>query len=408
MTLQMSYKEERRFTRSVLGGEEIENASPAPVSNTKTKVMVTPFTNYLVGATLLLFGSSPAATAPATAAAASASTPTKVGGGVKRSLRSVADAEIPAAPASSTIATVGGERKRKPLSTQRIPFAGGKGTHSVLSVLAGAHSIGEGFLGFLTMEESNALRCVCKEFREAVMDFPWMDFVTYLGGDLKVWREAFPAARAVNVSDRRDLVDSDFVHIRGDARARLHTVNMMSCSGVTDAAFVHLRGIHTLNMSRCNQATIMDAAFVHLRGIQSLNMFCCNQATITDAAFVHLRGIQVLDMAYCRQITDAAFVHLRGIKTLNMWGCKQATITDAAFVHLRGIQDLNMPYCNHVTITDAALEHLGGIQTLNMHGCRLFSDAALVHLRGIRFLMADQRNHHSLARLEIYYSTQIK
>ena len=35
----------------------------------------------------------------------------------------------------------------------------------------------------------------------------------------------FPAARAVNVSERDDIVDADFVHIRGDARARLHIVN---------------------------------------------------------------------------------------------------------------------------------------------------------------------------------------
>ena len=66
-----------------------------------------------------------------------------------------------------------------------IPFAGGEGTHSVLSILDGAHSIGEGFLGFLTMKESNALRGVCVEFREAVMDFPWMDRKSHIKGSLR-------------------------------------------------------------------------------------------------------------------------------------------------------------------------------------------------------------------------------
>lgn len=51
-------------------------------------------------------------------------------------------------------------------------------------------------------------------------------------------------------------------------------------------------------MSDCRQIT--DAAFVHLRGIQSLDMFMCKQGSITDAAFVQLRGIQKLNMTACK------------------------------------------------------------------------------------------------------------
>ena len=97
---------------------------------------------------------------------------------------------------------------------------------------------------------------------------------------------------------------------------RVHgcTLNMGYCSRVTDAAFVHLRRIHTLWVYNCNQATITDAAFVHLRGIDSLSMSGCNQRAITDTAFVHLRGIQMLDMYSCNQmfIIDAAFLHCEG------------------------------------------------------------------------------------------------
>ena len=251
------------------------------------------------------------------------------------------------------------------LLTGTIPFAGGDGDYSVLSILDGAHSIGKGFLGFLTMKESNALRSVCVEFREAVMDFPWMDAESKITGSVKAWRAAFPAARAVNVSGRADIVDSDFLHIRGFARhARLHTVNMEQCSGVTDAAFVHLRGVKMLDMSWCRQETITDAAFVHLHGIHALNMGGCQQATITDAAFVNLRNIRTLNMRSCNQetITDGAFVHLRGIQSLDMAYCRQETITDGAFVHLRGIHAINMWGCNQTNITDAAKVHLGGIQ----------------------------------------------
>jgi hypothetical protein len=41
---------------------------------------------------------------------------------------------------------------------------------------------------------------------------------------------------------------------------------------ITDATFAHLRGIHKLNMSRCEQAGITAAAFVHLCGIRVLYM----------------------------------------------------------------------------------------------------------------------------------------
>ena len=34
---------------------------------------------------------------------------------------------------------------------------------------------------------------------------------------------------------------------------------------ITDAAFVHLHGIHTLYMKVCNQITIADAGFFNLR-----------------------------------------------------------------------------------------------------------------------------------------------
>ena len=79
------------------------------------------------------------------------------------------------------------------------------------------------------MVEPNALRGVCKEFREAVTDFPLTDGESVMKGSVRAWRAPFPAARAVNVSTtdfrghsggRRPIVDSDFV--LGDARERLH------------------------------------------------------------------------------------------------------------------------------------------------------------------------------------------
>ena len=188
-----------------------------------------------------------------------------------------------------------------------IPFAGGDGDYSILSVLYGPHSIGGGIFGFMTMKDSNKVRVQCVECRKAVMDFPWMDDDSRIKGSIKAWRAAFPAARTANVSGRFDLVDADFVHIRGDVQqVRLHTVIMCNCCEITDAAFVQLRGIHTLDMSCCYQKSITDSAFMHLRGIHTLILSDCDQVTITAAAFVHLRGIRKLITIKCSVSVQAA------------------------------------------------------------------------------------------------------
>jgi hypothetical protein len=211
---------------------------------------------------------------------------------------------------------------------------------TVLSVLAGAHSVGEGVLGFFDTREARALRLVCSEFREAVAVVPWADMGTRIRGNVRGWRASFPRATKANIS-----VDFSY--------PQRH-------NAIIDADFVHFEGIYTLNMSWCNQAGITDSAFVHLKGIHTLNMVGCSQAGITDAAFFHLKGIHTLDMSGCHQagITDAAFVHLKGIHTLNMRVCNQAGITDAAFVHLKGIHSLDIRYCTQGGITFALTNRL--------------------------------------------------
>ena len=265
---------------------------------------------------------------------------------------------------------------------------------TVLSVLAGAHSVGGGILRFFDTREARAIRLVCSEFREAVAVAPWADAKTRITRNAGAWRACFPRATTANISvewsyPRRHnaIVDVDFVHFEG-----LHTLNMGKCSqpGITDAAFAHLTGIHTLDMRLCSQAGITDAAFAHLKGIHTLNMSWCVQAGITDAAFAHLTGIHTLYMSYCSQagITDAAFAHLTGIHTLDMSYCSQVGITDAAFAHLKGIHTLDMSGCSQAGITDAAFAHLTGIHTLNMSWCVQagITDAAFVHLTGIDWL----------------------
>ena len=161
----------------------------------------------------------------------------------------------------------------------RFPFALPRGETPVttlLSVLQGAHSAGEGIFGFLSTREANTLRLVCGEFRDAVSEARWHDETTRISGSLAAWRACFPNARAANVAGRADLCDADFARLAG-----LQALKMIGCAGITDAGLAHLAGIHTLNMYGCHRIT--DAGLAHLAGIRTLHMRGCNAATIACA-----------------------------------------------------------------------------------------------------------------------------
>ena len=203
----------------------------------------------------------------------------------------------------------------------RIPFAGESEIPSPDSVLS--HCYGA-LLPMFTTAEATVLRVLCREFKDTVAKFPWEDDKTVIRGSIASWRACFPNAKCANVEEHFDyvphgrqkaIIDSDFVHFVG-----LKELKISQCQSITDAAFVHLKGIHTLHMVLCFQSAITDAAFVHLKGIHTLNMISCFQDTITDAAFVHLKGIHTLKMGFCNQatITDAAIANLQGIHTLDL------------------------------------------------------------------------------------------
>ena len=140
---------------------------------------------------------------------------------------------------------------------------GGKG-RTLLAECPGA------LLQFFDTPGACALRLVCREFQAAVAAHPWEDRETVIQGSIGGWRACFPRARCANVNKCRrhaPVVDADFVHFVG-----LWELNMDSCNAVTDAAFVHLRGIRVLDMSLCSQSTITDAGLAHLGGIQKLSI----------------------------------------------------------------------------------------------------------------------------------------
>jgi hypothetical protein len=195
---------------------------------------------------------------------------------------------------------------------------------TVLSPPGGAHGVGEGIFGFLSTREARPLRLVSRVLCADVRNARWYDRDTVITGELRKWRACFSDARCANVSERRDLVDADLVHLSG-----VEEVNLRGCTKITDAGLAHLRGVRMLNIAGC--ALITDAGLAHLTGIHTLDMRYCEQ--LTDAGLAHLTGIHTLDMGGCALITDAGVAHLTGIHKLGMWGCFRATISAA---HARG------------------------------------------------------------------------
>ncbi len=241
-------------------------------------------------------------------------------------------------------------------------------------------------------------------------------------GPIAAWRAANPTALVANVEGRKDLTDADFVHLRGIRYLKMRDCNRRT---ITDAAFANLPGIHTLDMSKCDQSTITDAAFVNLRGIHTLNMSQCDQRTITDAAFANLRGIHTLDMGWCYHptITGLAFEPLIGITELTYRGdyCTYSYPSGLAsgshaspppheFVMPLDVDGkpnfgprIRGPLClwraanptalvadvsGRLDLTDADFVYLRGICALNMRECNqsTITDAAFANLRGIHTL----------------------
>ena len=198
--------------------------------------------------------------------------------------------------------------------------------------------------------------------------FPPFPFTFSNGGvntsSVAAWRAAHPEAVCFAGLNNAELTDADFVHLRG-----LKGVSLHRCPNVTDAAFAHLAGIEALDLF--DMPHITDAAFKHLQGIKYLSMAFCVQ--LTDAALEHLSGIQALDVQGLRLLTGATFPSIAGVRTLNLAGC--TALRDEALPLLGpALQWLNLA---RVPVTDAAFVGRKGLRQLCLRGCTAITDAAL-------------------------------
>jgi len=244
------------------------------------------------------------------------------------------------------------EESTKEYGTPLVHHKSVQGRPNIMSVLEGEHSKGDGIFGFLSPNNQKSLGNASYSLRKSKRAYKKGSNDPVIRGSLEVWRRENPKEIYANITGRDDLTDADFVHLRG-----IKYLYMSWCTGITNAAFANLEGIHTLNMSNCGQAGITDEAFIHLKRIKVLNMSWCDQVGITNRAFSHLRGIHVLNMSHCTQagITDAAFSNLKGIHKLSMRSCDQDGITGATLNELGdNLQYLDISYCNDDTERRAA------------------------------------------------------
>ena len=156
-----------------------------------------------------------------------------------------ASAPAAQAPATPAPASLSASTQQPPscVAPAQPPHPGGLGELDLEGLLTHPH-LGVLVLDFMGNDTraATALRGTCRGARDAVAAHRWRDAGTCIVWPSR-WRAAFPLATVANVSrgwsgPPTALSDADFVHFRG-----LRSLVMRGCSHVTDAAFTHLRGM---------------------------------------------------------------------------------------------------------------------------------------------------------------------
>ena len=87
------------------------------------------------------------------------------------------------------------------------------------------------------------------------------------------------------------------------------TINITQITCINYAnGLEYLKGVHTINLSYCNQIT--DKGLEYLKGVHTINLPCCKQ--ITDKGLKYLKGVHTINLSYCNKITDKGLEYLKG------------------------------------------------------------------------------------------------
>jgi hypothetical protein len=154
--------------------------------------------------------------------------------------------------------------------------------------------------------------------------------------------------------DKFVLFDSFFENLHGIKY--LEIGGGIDLTNITDAAFTHLKGIHTLKIlgdGLWENRNITSASMHSLSGIDTLYLCDLRSLRITDSFFAPLAGIKYLIFKTSRvEITDAAFNYIKGVEILVL-DCyiKNASLglsqlTRNGFTSLAGVKGLKVSHCD--------------------------------------------------------------
>uniref|UniRef100_A0A672JZI0 F-box/LRR-repeat protein 2-like n=1 Tax=Sinocyclocheilus grahami TaxID=75366 RepID=A0A672JZI0_SINGR len=189
-----------------------------------------------------------------------------------------------------------------------------------------------------------------------------------------------------------------------------------SVNNLDDTALKHLQKhcpeLMTINMQSCTQIT--DDGFVSLcRGCHKLQMVCVSGCSnITDASLTALglncQRLKILEAARCSHVTDAGFTVLaRNCHDLEKMDLEECIlVTDNTLVqlsiHCPRLQALSLSHCE--LVTDDGIRHLSSsvcgqerLQVVELDNCPLITDITLEHLKSCQHL----------ERIELYDCQQV-
>jgi len=295
---------------------------------------------------------------------------------------------------------------------------------SILSVLNGVHSIGEGFLSYLTCKDANNLRLVCREMNQAVTDFNWNEnnsIVIKNQNNFDLWVKCFPNALFIELDygdfksdteffeydlskfnipknmnfiikihiycrDQLNHLITQYKHLIKYLYLILHAEDSNMYEEFNDNDFIQLSGIKNLDIRFF--VNITNDTLKYIQGVENLDItWCCGvnnnivYHAITDEGFKYLRGIKKLKMGDNPELTNNIFQYLSGIKILDMSQVENSSIdhhddqdpgvskiTDEKFSYIESVEILNITNLNK--ITGEGFKYLKNLKKLTMNGCK--------------------------------------
>ena len=139
-----------------------------------------------------------------------------------------------------------------------------------------------GLLQFFGQENLARLSWVDRGFRNMVKQtFHFQTFTLNPGQSLVQLYRSFPGALNIDLTQRRDIKDQEFLDAMPLGFKNVRILNMESCYKITDAGLAPLTNLTSLNIDYCDQIT--PAAFTTLDKLEICRTFHCT-TVVQEAA----------------------------------------------------------------------------------------------------------------------------